>query len=143
MSEFSSNNFEGWLLKFGTQIFPHEYIKRSGYKGTPNQRLEDNPWSDLKGYLHRDVLPHHRTKIEFETVDDLELAEKIEIQNIINSAMVNKTERKCKITYWNDETNAYVQANVYVPDIEFTVNEIDKRRKLMFYSSIRIALIEY
>lgn len=143
MSEFSSGNFEGWILKLGTQVFPHEYIKRSGYKGTPNQRLENDPWSDLKGYLHRDVLPHYRTKIEFETVDDLELAEKIEIQNIINSAMINKTERKCNITYWNDETNTYVQANVYIPDIEFTVNEIDKRRKLMFYSSIRIALIEY
>ena len=83
MSEFSSGNFQGWLLKFGTQEFPHEFIKRATWKSTPNQRLENDPWTDMKGYLHRDTLPHYRTKIEFETVDDLTLEEKIKIQEVI------------------------------------------------------------
>ena len=143
MSEFSSGNFQGWLLKFGTQEFPQEFIKKSGWKSTPNQRLENDPWSDTKGYLHRDVLPHNRTKIEFETVDDLTLDEKIRIQNVMNSAITNKAERKGKITYWNDETNTYTNAEVYIPDIDFTINEIDKKRGMIFYDSIRIALIEY
>lgn len=46
MSEFSSGsavNFGGWLLKFGGQVFPHEYIKKGGWKSTPNQRLENDP----------------------------------------------------------------------------------------------------
>ena len=132
MSEFSSGsaaNFGGWLLKFGGQVFPHEYIKKGGWKSTPNQRLENDPWSDTKGYLHRDVMDHNRTKIEFES--------------IINNAITNKAERKGKITYWNDETNTYEDAEVYIPDIDFTVNEIDKKRNMIFYASIRIALIEY
>lgn len=86
---------------------------------------------------------HNRTKIEFETVDDLTLEEKIQCQNIINNAITNKAERKGKITYWNDETNTYEDAEVYIPDIDFTVNEIDKKRNMIFYASIRIALIEY
>lgn len=146
MSEISSGsaaNFGGWLLKFGGQVFPHEYIKKGGWKSTPNQRLENDPWSDTKGYLHRDVMDHNRTKIEFETVDDLTLEEKIQCQNIINNAITNKAERKGKITYWNDETNTYEDAEVYIPDIDFTVNEIDKKRNMIFYASIRIALIEY
>jgi hypothetical protein len=143
MSEFSSGNFQGWLLKFGTQEFPHEFIKRATWKSTPNQRLENDPWTDMKGYLHRDVMDHNRTKIEFETVDDLTLEEKIQCQNIINNAITNKAERKGKITYWNDETNTYEDAEVYIPDIDFTVNEIDKKRNMIFYASIRIALIEY
>ena len=88
-------------------------------------------------------MEHKRTKIEFETVDNLTLEEKIQCQNIINSAIINKAERKGKITYWNDETNAYEDAKVYIPDIDFTVNEIDKKRNMIFYASIRIALIEY
>ena len=146
MSEFSSgsaSNFEGWLLKFGGQVVPHEYIKKGGWKSTPNQRLENDPWSDTRGYLHRDVMAHNRTKIEFETVDDLTLEEKIQCQNIMNNAITNKAERKGKITYWNDETNTYKDAEVYIPDIEFAVNEIDKKRNMIFYASIRIALIEY
>lgn len=45
----------------------------------------------------------------------------------MNNAITNKAERKGKITYWNDETNTYKDAEVYIPDIEFTVNEIDKK----------------
>ncbi len=61
----------------------------------------------------------------------------------MNSSIINKQERKANITYWNDETNTYTNAKVYVPDIDFTINEIDKKRGMVFYSSIRIALIEY
>ena len=86
----------------------------------------------MKGYLHRDTLPHYRTKIEFETVDDLTLEEKIKIQNVMNSSIINKQERKANITYWNDETNTYTNAKVYVPDIDFTINEIDKKEGWCF-----------
>ena len=145
MSKFSSgsaSNFKGWLLKFGDQVFPHEYIKKGGWKSTPNQRLENDPWSDTKGYLHRDVLEHNRTKIEFATVDDLTLEEKIECQNVMNSSITDELERKGNVTYWNDETNTYENAEMYIPDIDFTINEIDKKRNMLFYESIRIALIE-
>lgn len=143
MSEFTSENFQGWLLKFGTQEFPHELIKQATWKTTPNQRLENDAWTDNSGYLMRDTMPHTRTKIEFETVDDLTLDEKIKIQSIMSSSVVNKNQRKANITYWNDEDNEYKSATIYVPDTDFTINEIDKRRNEIYYASIKITLIEY
>lgn len=138
-----ANNFEGWLLKFGTQEFPLRLIAEETWQSTPNQRLELSAESDNTGKLHRDTAPHTRTKIEFETVDDLTLDEKIEIQTVMNSSVTSTQERKATITYWNDENNSYTEATVYVPDITFKINRIDKDEKQIYYNKIRIALIEY
>lgn len=133
--------FEGWLLKFGAQEFPHELINYGSWKSTPNQRQELEAWTDNNGELHRETVSHYRTKIEFETVDDLSLEEKMRIQSVMKSSIINERERKCEITYWNDETNAYVKAQVYVPDTQFTIAEINETD--IRYNKIRIALIEY
>lgn len=135
--------FEGWLLKFGSQEFPLDLIKQKSWKSTPNQRQETEAWQDINGKLHRETASHFRTKIEFETVDDLTLEEKSKIQEVINSSVIDAKQRKANITYWNDETNSYTKAVVYVPDIDFTIKEIDVESKNIYYNSIRIALIEY
>lgn len=133
--------FKGWLLKFGTQEFPHELIKYKSWKSTPNQRQEIKAWQDNNGKLHRDTVSHTRTKIEFETVDDLGLDEKMEIQRVMNSSMTDTRQRMADIEYWNDESNTYEKATIYVPDTTFPIAEIDDGN--IRYSSIRIALIEY
>lgn len=133
--------FKGWLLKFGDQEFPHELIKYKSWKSTPNQRQEEKAWQDNTGRLHRDTASHTRTKIEFETKDDLSLEEKMQIQRVMNSSMTDARQRKANIEYWNDETNSYQQATIYVPDITFPISEIDGDD--IRYGSIRIALIEY
>ena len=137
------SNFEGWLLKFGNQEFPLELINQSSWKATPNQRQELDAWTDCNGVLHRETAPHTRTKIEFETVDDITLSEKMRIQEVMNSSITNTLQRKGEITYWNDETNTYETACVYIPDTQFTIKEIDKEKKEIYYEKIRIALIEY
>ena len=120
-----------------------KYIAKGGYNSTPNQRQEAKAWQSLKGYLHRDTASHYRTKIEFKTVDGLTLSQKQEIQGIMNSAVTDKRQRKGTVTYWNEEDNEYKQATVYIPDINFEVDEVDEQRKNIYYNSIRIALIEY
>lgn len=135
--------FEGYLLKFGTKEFPLELIDHESWKTTPNQRQELDAWTDGDGVLIRDTAPHTRTKIEFETKNDLTLSEKIRIQSVINSSVSDQQQRKAKITYWNDETNAYTEATVYVPDITFEISEVDRQRNNIYYKKIRIALIEY
>lgn len=135
--------FEGWLLKFGSQEFPMGLINHESWKSTPNQRQEIKAWQDNTGRLHRDTVSHTRTKIEFETVEDMTLNEKMRIQSVINSSMTDTRQRKADITYWNDETNAYTTATVYVPDIMFQISEVDRQRKQIYYKKIRIALIEY
>lgn len=135
--------FEGYLLKFGDQKFPMELINYGSWKSTPNQRQEEKSYQDNTGKLHRHTAPHTRTKIEFETVEYLSLAEKMKIQEVINSSVINEQQRKAKIHYWNDEMNTYEDATVYVPDVTFEIDEIDEDEKDIRYKKIRFALIEY
>lgn len=142
-SSGSSSGFEGWLLKFGSREFPMECIAEDGYSCTPNQRQEVEAWQDNRGNLHRDTASHYRTKIEITTMDELTREDIQNIQSVMNSSVVNKQERKCKITYWNDEDGAYKDATVYIPDTQFKIKRVDRKKKIIYYSSIRIALIEY
>lgn len=131
-------DYEGYLLKFGGTIFPNKYILE--YKSTPNQRLETSAERDQNGELQRQTLSSFKTTITFST-HILTLAQKQEVQEIINSGMVNTVQRKCQVTYWNDETNSYVSGDFYIPDIEFTV--MDASGSKVLYNPISIQLIEY
>ena len=95
---------------------------------------------DDNGNLQRTTLPTGKTSITFST-HILHLDEKINMQNIINSAIVNTAQRKCYVTYWNDETNSYDSGYFYIPDIEFSV--MDASKTDILYNPISIELIEY
>lgn len=133
-----ANNYKGYLLKFGSNIMPNKYFLE--YSSTPNQRMESGAERDQNGDLIRDTLPHKKTLITFST-HILSLDEKIEFQNIINSSITNTTQRKCSLTYWNDEVNSYNTGYFYIPDITYTV--IDASAADIQYNPISIELIEY
>lgn len=133
-----SNNYNGYLLKFGGTILPNAYILE--YSSTPNQRLESDAERDNNGNLQRSTLPNNKTHITFST-HILHLDEKIIFQSIINSAMSNSAQRKCQVTYWNDETNNYNTGYFYIPDIEYQV--ADAEANTIRYNPISIELIEY
>ena len=133
--------FEGYLMKAGTLPFPHKYIQVSTYQATPSQRQDLDSYQDSQGNLHRTVVSHDRTKIIFKTVENLTLTEKQEIQSFFSAAMTSTRERKVKLTYWNDETNAYANGNFYIPDVTFTIKRIDGSN--IIYDSVEFHLIEY
>ena len=120
------SNYNGYLLKFGNNIMPNKYI--TAFSSTPNQRLETSAERDQNGTLQRATLPNYKTKISFST-HILHLDEKIELQ------------RKCRVTYWNDETNSYYTSYFYIPDIEYTVMNAEKND--ITYQPITVELIEY
>lgn len=132
------SNYNGYLLKFGNNIMPNEYI--TAYSSTPNQRLETSAERDQNGTLQRATLSNYKTKISFST-HILRLDEKIDFQSIINLSMTNKVQRKCRVTYWNDETNSYYTSYFYIPDIEYTVMTAEKSD--ITYQPITVELIEY
>ena len=84
--------------------------------------------------LHRNILPHKRSKVEFETIR-MHLADKTEFQSYFLS------RDKMFVKYWNDELNAYATGTFYVPDIAFKIYRIQGND--IEYNSLRIALIEY
>lgn len=133
-----ANNYNGYLIKFGNTILPNNLLV--SFFSVPNQRLETSAERDSLGELQRDTLPNFKTSITL-TTHILGLNEKIQLQNIINSAMTNYVQRKCFITYWNDETNSYKTGYFYIPDITYTVIDADANE--IQYSPIEIELIEY
>lgn len=134
--------FEGWLIKFGARKLPLKFIAQDDYTSTPNQRTEIEAYRDLNNLLHRDTSQNVKTKIEFNT-PPLWLEEKIELQNVISSGLVNKNQRKYNVTYWNDEENIYKTGVFYMPDVDFKVIRVDEEMNNILYNKMRFALIEY
>lgn len=133
-----ANNYKGYLIKFGDTIMPNQYFFE--YSSTPDQRLENDAARDNSGNLHRTTLPNGKTSISFST-RILNLNEKINFQNIIKSSIENSVERKCYVTYWNDETNNYDTAYFYIPDVKYSIKDADSTD--IQYNPISVELAEY
>lgn len=133
-----ANKYAGYLLKFGNNILPNHYI--SEYSSTPNQRQESSAERDQNGTLVRSTLPNFKSDITFST-HILRLDEKINFQNIINSSIINGVQRKCYVTYWNDETNSYSSGYFYIPDTQYSIMDADNSD--VMYNPISLELIEY
>lgn len=138
------SNFEGWLIKFGEQIMPNDYLLVEGWESTPNQRTEIDAYRDGNNLLHRETSENFKSKIVM-SVADLDLVDKIRFQEIVNSGMIDAKERKVDVTYWNDETNQYITSptGFYIPDIKWVIESVDEEEKNIHYKKFTITLIEY
>lgn len=134
--------FEGYLLKSGNDIFPHKYIQFSSWETTPNQREEIKAYRDDNTRdLTRVTAAGRKTAIVFKTRDNLNLNEKMEIQNFFTSHETNAAERKIPLTFWNDESNSYQTGYFYRPNIKFPIMSISGNN--IVYAAIQIDLVEY
>lgn len=132
--------FKGWLVKFGDTAVPNKYLEK--YKETPNQRVDLDAYRDADVLLHRETSPNYKSKIII-PIRKLYLGEKILLKAIIDSGMINETERKVSATYWNSEEMDYKPGVFYIPDIEYTISHVDERKLNMVYEPFEIQLIEY
>lgn len=127
--------FAGWLLKVDGNVFPTRMIAAASYKITPNQRQDLDPYRDLTGKLHRNVLEHKVTKIEFSTPHIFE-----NDTALLNSFFAEKDE--CKVEYWNPRRGLYESGSFYVPDIDYEIYMI-KNKTIILYKPVKISMIEY
>jgi hypothetical protein len=129
-----------YLLSFNGTTLPTKYITSDGYVTTPNQRTELEAYRDANILLHRVTSPNFKTTIMFTTCP-MSLSDKIKFQNIIKSGMINPTERKVFVEYWNDETNEYTTGYFYISDPTFsTLGYFGGER---WYKSVTYQLTEY
>ena len=138
-------SFSGYLIKLGGtggDILPLDYMKIGGYKATPNQRMESEAGRAVTGFLHRTTVEHTSTKIEFET-PPMTNTQQAQMMQLIKSHFTNAKERRLTIEYYNEEDDDYAIADVYMPDIEYTINRIDTGTNTIYYDSFRVAFIEY
>lgn len=127
-------SFKGYLIKINGVIFPSNMIQLKSYKATPDQIQDKDSYQDGDGELHRNVLPHRRSKIEFNT-KLFHLADKIKMQTLFGDRV------KLSVEYWNDATNGYCLGDFYIPDITYEIYRTTSDD--IVYNPIRIALIEY
>lgn len=134
--------FQGWLIRCGGTEIPMEYVSEKTYSVTPNQRLDLSAERDMTGVLHRDTVAHMPVKIEFETVM-LDNAQAEHLNGIIQAAFTDARSRTLNISYYDPEENTYKTATCYMPDTEYKVHRIDRKRSAIIYEPLRYAFIEY
>lgn len=125
--------YQGYLLKVNGVIFPNNLIAFGSFSITPSQRQDQDSYRDSTGYLHRNILPHKVTKIEFNT-KLLHESNKEELENILQG------RDEFTLEYWN---SGYQTGTFYSPDLKFDVYDIDKVSGDIRYKPVRIAMIEY
>lgn len=135
--------FQGWLIKAGGVIVPLKYIQYSTYKITPDQRQDLDSERVSTGVLVRNVVEHKPSKIEFNTVADLNNNEVAALYSIFSSAFTNADERELDVEYYVPETNSYNSGTFYMPDSQYPIKQIHEKTNIIIYDAIRYAFIEY
>lgn len=139
--------FSGYLIKFtannGTVTeLPITYMRYETYKITPNQRMDLDPTRDTTGLLHRNALQHTASKVEFQ-VPRMDNGRMETLMSLIRSNWLNPLARDVNMTYYDPETNGYKTGHFYMPDIAFTIRNIDATHNIINYEETRLAFIEY
>lgn len=132
--------FEGWLVKFGDTVLPNHYLL--SYKETPNQRLEFDAYRDSDALLHRETSHNFKSKMIL-PIRELYLGEKITLKAIVESGIIDATERKVSVTYWNSEEMKYMIGVFYMPDIDYEIKRVSESKLNLLYKEFNIELIEY
>ncbi|HWT27628.1 MAG TPA: DUF6711 family protein [Mobilitalea sp.] len=126
---------QGYVLKVGNTIFPNALLALGGYSNTPCIRQDKDSYTDGRGVTHRKILPVKRTTCKIKTID-LTYGQKLIVQAFFPNRDYVTAER------WNDETNSYETGVCYVPDVEYTIDHIDKNGNF-YYKGIDIEFIAY
>lgn len=112
--------YSDYLVQVGAWKIPFDYIGLDGYKITPDQRQDLDPYRDGNGVLHRNVVPNMPTKIEITTP----ILTHNQVRTLIDTLRGQFTDpaaRRCQVTYYDVETDTYKTADMYVPDIPFQI----------------------
>lgn len=133
MSSFNGS----YLIKVGSYAIPLEIMKYGSYESSPAQRQDLDSYRDANGLLHRTVLDHVATKVEFETIPMSEHDFRGFMDSLV-AQYTNGPERKVTLIYYEEEYGQYKTGTFYLPGT-ITVNWLNKE----VVDSCRIAFIEY
>ena len=132
--------FKGYLISVNGTELPNKFIVEGSYETTDNQRTELKAYRDNSNKLHRQTSPNYKTSMEF-TTPCLFLSELKQLKKILDSGIINATERKIKIKYWNSEDLCYRTMEAYMPDKQHPIKAILNGEPL--YEGITYQFIQY
>lgn len=132
------SGFNGeYLIKVGTYKIPLSIMKYGTYQSSPAQRQDLDSYRDANGILHRTVLSHVASKIEFETIP-MSVVDFRGFMDSLVAQYTNGPERKVTLEYYEEEYGRYITGTFYLPGT-LTFPMLNKE----VYDSCRIAFIEY
>ena len=133
--------YGGFLLKIGDYVVSGKnIISADGISITRNVQDLDS-YRDANGVLHRDALEHAPIKVEFSTRNMLTDAQLQDFLGNIRRNYTNAAERKVIATVYVPELGEYRSCEMYLSTPTPEIWGIKKN--ILYYKSMRIALIEY
>lgn len=126
-----------YLVKVGSYEIPLSIIKYGSYKSAPAQRQDNGSYVDADGYLHRNPMPHTRSKIEFELIY-LSEGDMRGFWDAITAQYIDGLEKKVHLTYYEEEYGNYVEGDFYLA----ATQEYPWLNKEI-HDETRVAFIEY
>lgn len=137
--------FGGYLVKLGGTngtVIPLTYLKYNTYKLTPDQMLDLDSTRDTTGVLHRTVLDHTATVVQVNVVS-MEGADFDTLNTLIRANFTNAKERSIYLEYFDPFTSSYKVGLFYMPDIQYTIRNVDADNLKINYSEFTLKFIEY
>lgn len=132
----------GYLLKFGEDIFPLRFVYKESYRITPNRRQDLDSTRNANGKMTRTVLDHMPTTISFQTKpmynDDLE-----KMMAFIRDHYIVDKERKVRLEFYCPDSNSYKTGDFYIPDIEYPIIKVELEQNRILYNGFTLEFIEY
>ena len=132
--------YSGYLIKIGTYTIPLSMIKADSYYAYDNMQ-DYEPWTDAKGYLHRDAVQLKALKVEFETRNMLNNTQLYTLLHNIESQFISGKEhaRECTITAYIPRLDDYVTQRGYLADYKPQIYLADGNH--IEYDSFRMSFI--
>ena len=140
----ADTQFMGYLIRLGGkdgEILPNEFIRYNTYEVEPDQRLDLDSTRDLTGVMHRNVLAHTATRIDF-TTPHMDKLHHDYLLDLLHRNMSDTHAKKITLYYWDDEWHQYRTGTFYVPDIKFKIRQLDAYGNIN-YGETKLSFIEY
>lgn len=132
--------YAGYLIKIGNYTIPLSMIKADSYYAYDNMQ-DYEPWTDAKGYLHRDAVKLKALKVEFETRNMLNNTQFSTLLQNIEAEFISGKEhaRECDITAYIPRLDAYVTQRGYMADYKPQIYLADATH--IVYDACRLSFI--
>lgn len=142
--------FQGYLIAFRNNSnvavpFPLKFMRYETYDASVNVQDLDSTL-DTRGYLHRTVLDHTRTKVTF-TMPSMNLARMKEALKYFTDAFGwnggNVKGRECYLYWYDYWTDSYKGGTFYMPGtIQFPIRNINEDTNDINFGEVKISFIE-
>ena len=138
--------FNGYLIKCGSMCnddvtLLHTFIVDESYH-VSKKPFDLDPSRDGNGILRRNVLDNVSYTVNFNIrrVNNYKLQEFL---NLIRSNYSVPKERKLPLTFYNPETDSYIEHDFYMVDPDFNIERIDRNTNEVYYRPTTIKFIGY